>query len=38
MKEEQIKKLKLVISEMKLNGVTEEEFLNICREIFQEKE
>lgn len=37
-KEEQIKKLKLVISEMKLNGVTEEEFLNICREIFQEKE
>lgn len=37
-KEEQIKKLKLVISEMKLNGVTEEEFLNKCREIFQEKE
>lgn len=37
-KEEQIKKLKLVISEMKLNGVTEDEFLSICREIFQEKE
>lgn len=37
-KEEQIKKLKLVISEMKLNGVTEDEFLSICHEIFQEKE
>lgn len=37
-REEQIKKLKLVISEMKLSGVTEDEFLNICREVFQEKE
>lgn len=36
--EEEINKLKLVISEMKLSGVTEEEFLNICRSIFREKE
>lgn len=37
-REEQIKKLKLIISEMKLSGVTEDEFLDICREVFQEKE